>query len=148
MFDSQSELIEKIRLGEDSTIEFKRELPCRDALADEIAAFANARGGVLLIGVEDHGAIVGLDPHNLNQAEKTVFEVCRDSIEPYSSTFAQKLHLEGKDLLKIDIPRSLFIHKSPGGYFSRQGSSKRAMPAEYLARLLQSRSRVGNHASR
>ena len=143
MFDSQSELIEKIRLGEDSTIEFKRELPRRDALADEIAAFANARGGVLLIGVEDHGAIVGLDPHNLNQAEKTVFEVCRDSIEPYASTFAQKLHLEGKDLLKIDIPCSLFIHKSPGGYFSRQGSSMRAMPAEYLARLLQSRSRVG-----
>lgn len=143
MFDSQSELIEKIRLGEDSTFEFKSELPRGDALADEIAAFANARGGVLLIGVDDHGAIVGLDPHNLHQAEKTVFEVCRDNIEPSSSTFAQKLRLEGKDLLKIDIPRSPFIHKSPGGYFSRQGSSMRAMPAEYLARLLQSRSRVG-----
>ena len=50
MFDSLSELIQKIHLGEDSTIEFKRELPRRDALADEIAAFANARGGVILIG--------------------------------------------------------------------------------------------------
>ncbi len=43
MFDSLNELIEKIHLGEDATIEFKRELPHRNSLADEIAAFANAR---------------------------------------------------------------------------------------------------------
>ena len=143
MFDSPSELIEKIHLGEDSTIEFKRQLPRRDSLADEIAAFANARGGVILIGVDNHGDIVGLDQHNLDQTEKTVVEICRDSIAPRILIFAQKLQLDGKDLLKIEIPRSLYLHKSPGGYFARQGSSKRAMPKAYLARLLQKRSRVG-----
>ena len=143
MVNSLSELIEKIHLGEDSTIEFKRELPRRDSLADEIAAFANARGGVILIGVDDHGNVVGLHQQNLNQAEKTVVEICRDSIEPHVPTFAEKLLLDGQDLLKIDIPRSLFVHKSPGGYLARQGSSKQVMPKEYLARLLQSRSRVG-----
>ena len=143
MFDSLSDLIQKIHLGEDSTIEFKRELPVRDSLADEIAAFANARGGVILIGVDDHGDIVGLDQHNLNQTEKTVVEICRHSIEPHVPTFAERLQLYGQDLLKIDIPRSLFVHKSPGGYLARQGSSKQVMPKEYLARLLQSRSRVG-----
>lgn len=142
MFDSQSELIEKIRLGEDSTIEFKRELPRRDALADEIAAFANARGGVLLIGVDDHREIVGLNPRSLNDAEGTVVEICRDSIEPQVSIFTEKLRLEGKVLLKIDVPRSLFVHKSPGGYLTRQGSSKRVMPTDQLARLLQSRSQA------
>ena len=142
MFDSQSELIEKIRLGEDSTIEFKRELPRRDALADEIAAFANARGGVLLIGVDDHGEIIGLIPRNLNDAERTVVEICRDSIEPQVPIFTEKLRLEGKVLLKIDVPRSLFVHKGPGGYLSRQGSSKRVMPTDQLARLLQSRSQA------
>ena len=49
MFDSLTELTEKIYLGEDSTIEFKRELPHRESLAEEIAAFANANGGVILI---------------------------------------------------------------------------------------------------
>ena len=143
MFDSLSELTQKVHLGEDSTIEFKRELPRRDSLADEIAAFANARGGVLLIGVDDHGDIVGLDQHNLDRTEKTVVEICRRSIEPRVPAFVERLQLDGNDLLKIDVPRSLFIHKSPGGYFARQGSSKQAMPKEYLARLLQSRSRVG-----
>lgn len=142
MFDSLSELIEKIRLGEDSTIEFKRELPRRDSLADEIAAFANARGGVILIGVDDYGDIVGLDQHNLNQTEKTVVELCRDSIEPQVSIFTEKLQFDGKLLLKVDVPRSLFVHKSPGGYLARQGSSKREMPTDQLARLLQSRSQA------
>ena len=101
MFDSPSELIEKIHLGEDSTIEFKRGLPRRDSLADEIAAFANARGGVILIGVDDHGDIVGLDQQNLNQAEKTVIEICRDSIEPQVRVVTEKLQLDDKSLLKI-----------------------------------------------
>lgn len=143
MFDSLTELVEKIHLGEDSTIEFKRQLPRRDSLADEIAAFANARGGVILIGVDDQGDIVGLDQHSLDQTEKTVVEVCRDSIEPWVPGFAQKLRLYDKDLLKIDVPRSLYLHKSPGGYFARQGSGIRVLPKEYLARLIQSRSRVG-----
>ncbi len=142
MFDSLSELIDKIHLGEDSTIEFKRELPRRDSLADEITAFANARGGALLIGVDDDGDIVGLDQHNLDRTEKTVVEICRDSIEPHVPAFAERMQLDGKVLLKVDVPRSLFVHKSPGGYLARQGSSKRVMPTDQLARLLQSRSQA------
>ena len=142
MFDSLSELVEKIHRGEDSTIEFKRQLPRRDSLADEIAAFANARGGVILIGVDDQGEIVGLGQHNLDQTEKTVVEVCRDSIEPQVSIFTEKLQFDGKVLLKVEVPRSLFVHKSPGGYIARQGSSKREMPTDQLARLLQSRSQA------
>ena len=57
MSDTLTELIEKIHLGEDATIEFKRKMPRRSSLADEIAAFANARGGVILIGVDDNSEI-------------------------------------------------------------------------------------------
>jgi len=142
MFDSLSELIEKIHHGEDSTIEFKRQLPRKDSLADEIAAFANARGGVILIGVDDHGEIVGLGQRNWDQTEKTVVEVCRDSIEPQVSIFTEKLQFDGKVLLKVEVPRSQFVHKSPGGYIARQGSSKREMPTDQLARLLRSRSQA------
>lgn len=50
MFNSLTQLTEKVHLSEDATIEFRRELPRRSNLADEIAAFANAEGGVGLIG--------------------------------------------------------------------------------------------------
>jgi hypothetical protein len=40
----------------------------------------------------------------------------------------------------MELPRSLFVHRSPGGYFHRVGSSKREMDPDYLARLFQQRS--------
>ena len=63
--DTRTALTKKISMGEDSTIELKRELPRRADMADEITAFANARGGVILIGVEDNGDIVGMDLQDL-----------------------------------------------------------------------------------
>ena len=65
MFDSRKELLDGIRLGETSHLELKEVRfagqrvsgPTRDDLADEIAAFANSRGGVLVLGVE--GQIAG-----------------------------------------------------------------------------------------
>ena len=112
MFHSQTELIEKIILGEDATIEFKREMPHRDSMADEIAAFANAQGGVILIGVDDYREIVGLELQELDRVEKTVVEICEDSIEPIVPIFTEKLRINDKNLLKIEVPRSLFVHRT------------------------------------
>lgn len=133
MFDTLTELNEKISLGEDATIEFKREMPHRNSLADEIAAFANARGGVILIGVDDNREIVGLDRQALDSAEKTVVEICQDSIDPILLIFTEKLRIDGKNLLKIEVPRSLFVHKTANGYFIRHSQATRN---ELLARLL------------
>ena len=142
MFDSLTELTEKIYLGEDSTIEFKSELPHRESLADEIAAFANTSGGVILIGVDDDSEIVGMDRQDLDKVEKTVVEVCRDNIDPMVHILTEKLRIDDKNLLKIEVSRSPFVHKTSNGYFIRQGSSKREMTTEQLGRLLQSRSQA------
>ena len=140
MLHSLTELIEKIMLGEDSTIEFKREMPQRNSLADEIAAFANSQGGVILIGVDDYREIVGLELQELGSVEKTVVEICEDSIEPTVHIFTEKLRLDDKNLLKIEVPRSLFVHKTANGYYTRQESGKKEMSTEQLARLFQTRS--------
>ena len=142
MFDSLTELTEKIYLGEDSTIEFKRELPHRESLADEIAAFANANGGVILIGVDDDGDIVGMDHRDLDRTARTVVEIGRDNIAPMVHIVTEKLQIDDKNLLKIEVPRSLFVHESSGRYFIRQGSSKSRIPTEQLGRLLQSGSQA------
>ena len=142
MYDTLSEILEKIQLGEDSTIEFKKRIHQRENLADEIAAFANARGGVILIGVDDKGQIIGVTKDKLDSYEKTVLEICNDSLKPVVHIYAEKIVIEDKYLLKIEVPRSLFVHESPNGYFRRQGSSKRKMPPDQLARLMQNRSQA------
>lgn len=62
---SNEEIKRQMRLGEDSHWEFKELVfagnvpknPGRNDLADELAAFANTDGGVLLCGVTDSGAV-------------------------------------------------------------------------------------------
>ena len=142
MFYSQTELIEKIILGEDTMIEFKREMPHRDSMADEIAAFANTEGGTILIGIDDNKEIIGIELQQLDGVEKTVVEICNDSIEPTVLFFTEKLRMDEKNILKIEIPKSHFPHRSPNGYFFRYGSSKRKMTTEQLGRLIQSRSQA------
>ena len=156
MFDSPDQLLERIRLGEDSALELKdvrfagdRVLaPARDALADELAAFANGRGGVLVLGVDDQTREVsGIPVDKLDAVEGLVREVCTDSIKPPLVPFIERLSLpsttgETTAVLKVDVDRSLFVHQSPGGYFHRVGSSKRVMSPEYLARMFQQRSQA------
>ncbi len=156
MFDSTEELLEKIRRGEDTSLELKTvrfqggrlKEPRRDDLADELAAIANTHDGVLVLGVDDKTRdIVGIPAERLDAVERCIYEICNDSIDPPLPFRAFRLLLpdgtgDWLDVLKVEIPRGLFVHKSPGGYFYRQGSSKREMPPEYLARLFQQRSQA------
>lgn len=156
MFDSMEEQLQKIRLGEDTHLELKDvrfrgkniDGPARDDLADEIAAIANTYDGVLLLGVDDKTKeITGIPVAKLDLVERYVFEICEQSIKPPVIFRFFRIELPDstgtlRPVLKVEIPRSLFVHESPGGYFHRQGSSKRKMPPDYLARLFQQRSQA------
>lgn len=148
MFDTVAELWEKISLGEDSSIEFKRELPERKALARAIAAFANSEGGELIIGVSDHRTddgrrdIPGIELTKLDNIEKTVIEVCLDNIRPPVRVITQKMKIANKCVLQVKIARSFFVHEVEGVYFAREGSTSRRIEPEQLARLMQSRSQA------
>jgi len=156
MFDTKDEILRKIRLGEDADLELKEvrvqgqkvTAPGRSDLADELAAFANSRGGVCLLGVDDSSKdIVGIPLASLDAVEKLVSEICHDSIEPPIGPFIEKLELPDsaglpRAVVKIEVDRSIFVHRSPGGYLHRVGSSKRQLRPDVLARLFQERSQT------
>ncbi len=54
------ELRKLVAQGEGVSLEFKRKAAYPDKVVREMIAFANARGGILLVGVGDDGEIVGL----------------------------------------------------------------------------------------
>jgi len=119
--DEVRELLYKIRLGEDSSIEFKAvsfkgdkiDGPHRDSLAQEIAAFANARGGDVLLGVVDRTRqVTGIPLARLDAVETFVRGVLA-RIEPQPTVFLRRLELPDQagvqhPIMRIQVPRSLF----------------------------------------
>lgn len=156
MFENTESLLKQIALGEDSVLEFKTVLfkgervsfPHRNSMADELAAMANTASGVLVLGVEDRTRrIVGVPINQLDVVETWVKDICNDLVEPRLSCMIRKIRVADEDgsekvIIRIDVPRSLFVHQSPGGYFRRIGSSKRKMGPDVLARLFQQRSQT------
>ena len=153
MFGDTAELMRQIALGEDSVLELKNLRfdgnqvagSHRNSMADEMAAMANTATGIIVLGVDDDSkSIVGLPLDKLDIVETWLRGICNDLIEPPLDCVIRKLSLAGDDgiekvIIRIDVSRSLFVHRSPGGYFRRIGSSKRQMNPEMLARLFQQR---------
>ncbi len=157
MPESATRLLERIRLGEDSLLELKQVVfaggkvrgPSRDAIADELASFANAVGGVLVLGVDDESReIVGIPLDRLDQVVGLITEICEDAIDPPLDAVVERLELPDamgirRCVVRVSVERSLFVHRGPGGYVRRSGDSKRQIPPNALARLFQERSRIG-----
>ena len=154
------EIATRIRLGEDSGLELKEVRfkggkvlgPKRADLADELAAFANSHGGVLVLGVNDETrAVTGIDVERLDAVETLVRDVCNDSINPpldagiwrreVHSPMGPGLEKPGvtRPVLVVEIERSMFVHRSSRGYFRRVGSSKRQIEPLALQRLMMQR---------
>ena len=64
-----------IARGEGLTSEFKRSMP--SDLGRELCAFANASGGVILLGVTDKGEIVGVADHKQGEIPNPVHRAFR-----------------------------------------------------------------------
>ena len=148
MNHTDQQIARQLRLGEDSYWEFRQvefrasrpTAPRRDDLADEIAAFANAGGGVLLCGVTDDGEVQGMSREQMNALERVVVELCSHSIKPSLFDVAITRHeLHDKALLAVSVAKGTAQYDSPGGSFRRVGSSKRRMNSDERLRLAQQR---------
>ena len=150
-WDSDS-LLQQLELGEDSRVEFKETVfsgsrvraPHRDAIADELAAFGNTIGGTLIFSVSDTGEVQSMNREQMDMLEAFVREICSDSIRPPVAFVTQRFALpDGSFVLVVEVAQSTLVHRSPGGYLSRQGSAKRELSSEALNRLFQQRGRSG-----
>jgi len=156
MIPNLNEIMESIRLGEDTGAEFKEVFfsgnrvtdPSRDRLAKELAAMANAKGGWLILGINDKSRrVVGISADKLDAVEELVRNVCHDSIKPELPVDIYRRELADEDgalqpVVLVGIEQGLYVHQAPEGYFRRTGSSARPMTTDYVVRLHQERSLV------
>lgn len=151
-------ILNSLRLGEDSNVEFKEILlsekkimspNCPD-IAKELSAMANASGGIVVFGVrDDPRALVGIPLDRLEQVETFISEICQDSIDPPLPVRLTRREMDTSDgdsvaVIVAEVERGLFVHKAPDGYYRRSGGSYvRPMALDYVLRLQQQRSLSG-----
>ena len=154
MIYSDEEIRRQLQLAEDSTWEFKEfkfggnrpTEPRRDDLADEIAALANAEGGVLLCGVTDEGGVQGMTRQQIVELDSLLVEVSSDSIKPAVRIRTYHRQLDGRLFMLVEIPGGESQHESPGGSYVRVGGSKRKMTSDERLRLAQRRGQARFHS--
>ena len=142
-----ADIEQQLRLGEDSRWEFKQigfsgsrpASPTREDLADEMIAFANASGGMLLCGVADDGQIQGMSREQMAALDHLLVEVSTDRIEPALRIEVQHRQLRDKAFLLVVVPQGDALHEQGGRSFIRVGATKRRLVADERMRLAQRR---------
>lgn len=136
------QLLELIKNGEGSSVEFKRDVVEPRGLAKELVALANFEGGAVLLGVDDDGSIAGLTRPKL---EEWVMTVCRDKIRPeIIPSFHVVRDVEpGRDVAVVRVEAGYAVHHlwhdNHRTYLIRVGTQTREASTEELERLLQRR---------
>lgn len=90
--------------GEGTTLDFKKTITSNEKIAKSLVAFANNKGGQLLIGVADDGSIKGVKSEDEERymITKSAHQFCKPAIEPQF----EEVHIDGKLILVVNIARS------------------------------------------
>ena len=135
---NDKDILEIIRLGENSAVEFKEKKIRAESLAKEIVAFANMNGGVILLGVDDSGRIIGIDSENFNY-EEWACNISRNNVIPSIQIEYSLFQIDTNTIAVINIPKGKDkpYQTVDGKYLVRVGSTNRLASINELMRLFQ-----------
>lgn len=118
-----NKLLEIVKSGEGLTVEFKtcRTKVNRDVY-ESICAFLNRKGGHLVLGVQDDGAISGIDPLALSEIKKDLVTTLNNpqKINPPLYALPEEFKVNGKMLLYLAVPESSQVHLCKSKIFDRR----------------------------
>lgn len=137
-----SELFDIIKKGESSRVQFKERLPHQDSLAQEMTAFSNSQGGLIIIGVNDKtGALNGLSFGEIQSTNLQLVNVASQSVFPSIIISTETVQVNGGNLIVVGIVEGFSkpYKDRLGSIYIKNGSDKRRVTSnDEISRLLQS----------
>jgi ATP-dependent DNA helicase RecG len=131
-----------IHSGEGYNADFKVRVPNKlKELSEEICAFANAAGGVLLLGVSDDNQVVGVE---IDNAKRSAIQNSLDEINPHLHTEIYKVAIDEKSVWVIEVNSG---NQKPyalsGAIYVRQGpNSQKLTSVEQMRDFFQQAERI------
>ncbi len=133
------ELLRLVAEGEGARLEFKRGLPHAPKVARTLAAFANTRGGRLLVGVDDRGRIEGAPRPRATAAELRA--IAAGAVEPPVALNVETVRVDGRTVVAATVglsparPHSVLREDGERELPIRVGASTRAARGPSLEAL-------------
>ena len=130
-----------IALGETSTVQFKLNVDNEQSFARELVAFANSKGGKILIGVDDKTwNIIGLEDNNLRRLKDLIVNAANEHVKPAIFIESETILVDEKKLMVVSVPEGIDkpYKDKEGIIFLKNGANKRKVTSnEEISRLLQ-----------
>ena len=109
-----------------------------DTLQKEIVAFLNSFDGVIYIGVDDDGTVIGVD--NIDDTQKRIADIITTQILPNPQAFVElgTKYVDGKNVIELKVSKGKALYyikkygRSAAGCFVRVGTSCRSMTEEQI----------------
>ena len=140
---TSEELRQIIKRGETSLVQFKEMFSTSAKIADEMIAFANSRGGVIVFGVKDKtGEIVGLSFEQVQELSREVGNIANDQVRPTIYIQTEVIEIDAKMVLVVHVQegKDKPYKNLAGNIWVKQGADKRRVTdnAEILSLFQQS----------
>ena len=135
-----NDLLNIIKRGESSKVQFKERLPHIDGLANELIAFSNSQGGILLIGVNDKtGELNGLSFSEIQQSNSQIVNAASQKIFPPITVTTETVSVNEHNIIVVKIEEGVSKpYKDRNGIiYIKNGTDKRKVTSnDELSRLL------------
>jgi ATP-dependent DNA helicase RecG len=136
-----SELLEIIARAEDSRHQLKAYVTNETSLAQEMIAFSNTLGGMLIIGAADDGTISGLTREDMGRLSNLISNAASQQVKPPINPITENFSIDGGLVKVVHIPQGIskpYIDKN-GVIWVKSGDDKRKATArEEIQRMYQS----------
>lgn len=119
---STDNFIALTRKGEDTQIEYKTcTEEISESLYESVCSLLNHSGGQILVGVQNDGTILGVNPNKVEHLRTDIVN-CINNPElflpcPYFTP--RIMEVEGKKVMQLDIPCGQYVYRFKGRYWDR-----------------------------
>jgi ATP-dependent DNA helicase RecG len=128
--------------GESYNVDFKVAVPqkVRD-ITEEVCSFANAAGGFVLVGIDDHGVIKGA---TIDNSKRSAIQGSIGEISPALHCEQYSVEVDGKEVWVIEVPAGRQVPYFFGGnVFVREGAnSQKLTNVEEIRELFQQAEKI------
>lgn len=138
---TEKELVQLCKLGETTTTQFKLVFTSQKQIAEEMVAFANTRGGIIIFGTEDKtGKMVGLTYEQVQYTTRELGNTANEHVRPTIYMETEVVMHNDKAFLLAYVKNGEYkpYKDLSGNIWVKQGADKRRVTENAeIRRLLQ-----------